>query len=55
MDIENVFHLPNEYSAITKEDIMSSGKLMELENINMSEVIQTQNYMQGMNSLVSGY
>ena len=37
------------YSAIKNEDILSfAGKWIELENIILSEVTQTQNYMHGM-------
>ena len=44
------------YSAIKNEDILSfAGKWMELENIILSEVTQTQKDMQGMYSLISGY
>ena len=44
------------YSAIKNEDIMSfSGKWMELENIILSEVTQTQKGMPGMYSLISVY
>ena len=44
------------YSAIKNEDILSfAGKLMELENIIMNEVTQTQKIMHGMYSPVSGY
>jgi hypothetical protein len=44
------------YSAIKNKDIMSfAGKWMELENIILSEVTQTQKDMHGMHSLVSGY
>ena len=44
------------YSAIKNKDIMNfAGKWMELENIILSEVTQTQNDMQGMYSLISGY
>jgi hypothetical protein len=43
-------------SAIKKEDILSfAGKWMELENIILSEVTQTQKDMHGMYSLISGY
>jgi hypothetical protein len=39
-----------------KEDILSfAGKWMELENIILSEVIQTPNNMHGMYSLISDY
>jgi uncharacterized membrane protein YfhO len=58
MDIENVVHLYNGIlllSAIRNEDILSFvDKLMELENIILSEVIQTQKDMHGMYSLISG-
>ena len=44
------------YSAIKVEDILNfSGKCMELENIILSEVIQTPKDMYGMYSLISGY
>ena len=44
------------YSAIKNEDILSfSGKWMELENIILIEVTQTQKDMRGMYSLISGY
>jgi hypothetical protein len=44
------------YSAIKKVDILSfAGKWMELENIILSEVTQTQKDMHGMYSLLSGY
>ena len=44
------------YSANKNEDILSfAGKWMELENIILSEVTQTQKYMHGMYSLISGY
>jgi hypothetical protein len=44
------------YSAIKNEDILSfAGKWMELENIILSEVTQTQKDMYGMYSLISGY
>ena len=43
-------------SAIKKEDILSfGGKWMEVENIILSEVTQTQKDMHGMYSLISGY
>jgi hypothetical protein len=42
------------YSAIKNEEILSfAGKWMELENIILSEVIQTQKDMHGMYSLIS--
>jgi hypothetical protein len=44
------------YSAIKNEDILSfAGKWMELENIILSEVTQTQMDVHGMYSLISGY
>jgi hypothetical protein len=44
------------YSAIKNEDILTfSGKWMELENIILSEVTQTQKDMHGMYSLISAY
>ena len=44
------------YSAIKNKDILCfAGKWMELENIILSEVTQTQNDMHGMYSLISGY
>jgi hypothetical protein len=44
------------YSSIKNEDILSLlGKWMKLENIILSEVIQTQKDMHGMYSLISGY
>ena len=56
MDTENV-HLHNRILlAIKNKDIMSfAGKWMELENIILSEVTQTQKEMHGTYSLVSGY
>jgi hypothetical protein len=42
------------YSAIKNKDIMSfAGKCMELENIILSELTQTQKYMHGMHSLIN--
>ena len=44
------------YSAIKNEDILGfAGKLMELENIILNEVTQTQKGMHGISSLISGY
>jgi hypothetical protein len=44
------------YSAIKNEDIMNfAGKWMELGNIILSEVAQTQKYMNSMCSLMNGY
>ena len=45
-----------EYYSAIKEDILSfAGKWMELENIILSEVTQTQKDMHGMYSLISRY
>ena len=42
------------YSAIKNEDILTfAGKWMELENIILSEVTQTQKYTHGMYSVIS--
>ena len=44
------------YSAIKNKDILSfAGKWMELENIILTEVTQTQKDMHGMYSLIHGY
>ena len=44
------------YSEIINKDIMNfAGKWMELENIILSEVTQTQKDMHGMYSLIRGY
>ena len=44
------------YSAIKKNDFMKfAGKWMELENIILSEVAQSQKITHGMYSLISGY
>ena len=44
------------YSAIKNKDILSfAGKWMELENIILSEVTQTQKHMHVMYSLICGY
>ena len=43
------------YSAIQNKDILSfSGEWMELENIILSEVTQTQNSVHDVYSLISG-
>jgi hypothetical protein len=62
MDKENGFvytiysAIYTNYSAIKYKDIMTfSGKWMELENIILSGVTQTQKDMHGMYSLISGY
>ena len=44
------------YSAIKNEDtLIFAGKWMELENIILSEITQTQKDVHGMYSLISGY
>ena len=44
------------YSAIRNNEFMKFlGKWMELENIILSEVTQTQRMNHGMHSLISGY
>ena len=44
------------YPAIKNEDILTfAGKWMELENIILSEITQTQKDKHGMYSLISGY
>ena len=44
------------YSAIKNNDCMKfSGKWMELENIILSEVTQSQKNTRGICSLISGY
>jgi hypothetical protein len=44
------------YSATKNEDFMNfAGKWMELENIILSEVTQTQKNIHGMYSLISRY
>ena len=57
MDTENVIHLHNGILiAIKNDEIMNFvGKWMELENIILSEVTQTQKDMHGMYSLISGF
>ena len=57
MDTDNVVPLHNGILfGIKNEDILSfAGKWIELQNIILSEVTQTQNAMHSMNSLISGY
>jgi hypothetical protein len=44
------------YSAIKKNDFMKfAGKLMDLENIILNEVTQSQRNTHGMYSLIHGY
>jgi hypothetical protein len=57
MDTENMVHYMMEYySAIKKDDFTNFvGKWMELENIILSEITQTQKGIHGIYSLISGY
>jgi len=57
MDTENVVHLQLKYySAIKNNDFMEFiDKWMELENIILSEVTQSQENTCGIHSLISGY
>jgi hypothetical protein len=49
-------HTMKYYSAIKNNEFMKFlGKWMELENIILSEVIQTQKKIHAMHSLISGY
>ena len=49
-------HIIEYYSAIKNNDLMKfAGKWMELENITLSEVTQTQKYAHVMYSLISAY
>ena len=44
------------YSAIKNNDFMKFlGKWMELENVVLSEIAQSQKYTHGMHLLISGY
>ena len=58
MDIENmvIYTIQFLILAIKNEDILSfAGKWMELENIILCEITQTQNGMHGTKLLVSKY
>ena len=60
MDTENMVHLHNglllSYSAIKNNEFMKFlGKWMDLEDIILSEVTQSQKNTHGMHSLVNGY
>jgi hypothetical protein len=49
-------HIMEYYSAIKNKNFMKfTGKWMELENIIMSEVAQSQKNTHGIHSLISGY
>ena len=57
MDTENGVHLTMEYnSAIKNNEFMKFlGKWMDLEDIILSEVTQSQKKTHGVHSLISGY
>ena len=57
MDTENVvYYIMEYYSAIKNNEFMKFlGKWLELENIILSEVTQSQKNTHGMQSLISGY
>jgi hypothetical protein len=57
MDTENVVHLHNEvYTAIKNNEFMKFlDKWMDLEDIILSEVTQSQKNTHAMHSLISGY
>jgi hypothetical protein len=57
MDTENVVHLHMEYYPAFKNNDFTkfANKLMDLENIILSEVIQSQKNTHGMYSLISAY
>ena len=57
MDTENVVYIHNGvYTEIKNNEVMKfSGKMMELENIILSELTQTQKNTHGMYSLISAY
>jgi hypothetical protein len=53
---QSKYYVKKYYTAIKNEGILSfAGKWMELENIILNEVTQTQKEMHGMNSLISRY
>jgi hypothetical protein len=57
IDTENVVHLPMEYYSTIKnnEFIKFLGKWMDLEDIILSEVTQSQKNSHDIHSLISGY
>ena len=57
MDAKKMWYIYTmEYSAIRNSEFMKFlDKWMELENIILSEVTQTQKMNRGMHSLISGY
>jgi hypothetical protein len=57
MDTENVVHLHNDVLlSYWKHEFMKFlGKWMDLEDMILSEVTQSQNNSHGMHSLISGY
>jgi hypothetical protein len=55
MEKEDVVHLYNTTQLLkTRTSQILADKWMQLENITLSEVTQTQNDMHGMYSLISG-
>jgi len=55
MDTENVVHLHNGVLLKNNDFMKFIGKWIELENIILSEVTQSQKNTHGMHSLISGY
>jgi hypothetical protein len=57
MDTENVVHYPMEYFSATKnnEFMKFLDKWIDLEDIILSEVTQSQKNTHDMHSLISGY
>ena len=56
MKIWFIYTMEYYYTAIKKLDIMRfTGKWIELENIILNEVTQTQKDMHAMSSLISGF
>ena len=54
-DSENEVHLHNGIAVKNNDFMKFAGKWMELENIILSEVTQSQKNTHGMYSLISGY
>ena len=55
-DKENVLYLHNSvYSAIRNNDMTFSVKWIDLENIFLREIIQTENDKHGKHSVIRGY
>ena len=57
MDTKNVVIYTMEYYSAMKSNVFTelTGKWIELENIILNEVTQSQNNTHGMYSLISGY